>query len=57
MYWTKVLDMTLVYSQNVVIYGFQQLIIVFWFVGRKLHAMQDVSLKLVASANKDHLTV
>lgn len=37
--------MTFVWSQNIVVYGFQQFI--FLFMGRRLHAMQGVSLKLV----------
>lgn len=37
--------MTFVWSQNIVVSGFQQFI--FLFMGRRLHAMQGVSLKLV----------
>lgn len=37
--------MTFVWSQNIVVYGFPQFI--FLFMGRRLHAMQGVSLKLV----------
>lgn len=46
--------MALVYSQNVVVYGFQQFI--FLFMGKRLNAMQGVSLKLVISADEDHIT-